>query len=137
MNFVDKLPGRKTFVFHGAKFDVPFLERAFRANGMQDQVQLFRRVLCNVSLAWAPERGCLSQKKLAALFNITSSQEHDALADAIVTSKVFHAILRERSEKWAAPLIPFSQPTPHPWPQRPGDWWNPWTGPWYSTCSIN
>jgi DNA polymerase III epsilon subunit-like protein len=86
-------PPETILVFHNAKFDVAFLERFFRVYNIATKT--FRPVLCTVSLGFAATGEVLSLPKLCARYDITNGQEHNALADAITTSKVFHAIQRD------------------------------------------
>lgn len=80
-------------VCHGAKFDVPRIEFAFAQNNMEVP-KVFRRVLCTVSLGYDVFGELLSLENLSLKLDITNGQSHDALADAIVTMKVFHALKR-------------------------------------------
>lgn len=92
--------GDAVVVAHNAKFDVGFLRAACRqleytwpGNEVVDTVQLARRV---VPRSEAPN---CKLSTLAALFGARVTPEHRALADALATVDVLHALL-ERLAHW-------------------------------------
>jgi DNA polymerase III alpha subunit (gram-positive type) len=99
-------------VFHGAKFDVPRIELATEWFNVPDP-KAFRRVIDTQSLGFLMHGVVESLKNLAARYGITDHRAHDALADAMTTMKVFHAIKRAQAKK--------AVNTP-PWESSPGSW---------------
>jgi DNA polymerase III epsilon subunit-like protein len=91
-------------VFHGSKFDVPRIELGMQFFNVPDP-QAFRRVIDTQSLGFLLHGKTESLKNLAARYGIVDHQAHDALADAMTTMKVFHAMRRDQAKR-SAPVSP-------------------------------
>lgn len=103
-------------VFHNAKFDVPFIECAYERAGIE--FKFTRRVLCTISIAHAilGPAAPRSLEKLSKELGISNTQSHDALSDAITTSKVFHALMRRNKPFTQVVNIPPSYTITTPMP---------------------
>jgi DNA polymerase III epsilon subunit-like protein len=82
--------GEVIIVGQNTPFDVAWLIKEFRRFGYEPSV--FRRVIDNVTLGYAVYGECLGQAKLASRLGIKNNDAHDALADAMTASKIFHRL---------------------------------------------